>query len=120
MTTMVKPGDFFVCSWGYDETRVDFYKVISLTPSGKSVRVQRWSKRIIDDNGGPVVHAIPGESPTLVPCWDGGEQVAKVAPLEVRRLKNLGDLPWFTVNTYSVATLWDGRPQYQTGHGWGH
>ena len=32
-------GDVLVCSWGYDQTNIDFYQVIGLTKSGKSVRL---------------------------------------------------------------------------------
>ena len=45
----VQVGDFFVCSWGYDQTNVDYYKVISLTP--KCVKVQEWSKQIVQGAG---------------------------------------------------------------------
>ena len=37
--TDVKVGDVFVESWGYDQTNVDFVEVVSITKSGKSVRV---------------------------------------------------------------------------------
>jgi hypothetical protein len=35
----VKVGDIFASSWGYDQTNVDFYEVVGVTASGKSVRV---------------------------------------------------------------------------------
>ena len=34
----VQVGDLFACSWGYAQTQVDFYEVVGLTPSGKSVK----------------------------------------------------------------------------------
>ena len=35
----VEVGSFFECSWGYDQTNVDFYKVVEISPSGKTVKV---------------------------------------------------------------------------------
>jgi len=37
----VKVGDLFASSWGYDQTNVEFYKVVGLTKSGKSARVRQ-------------------------------------------------------------------------------
>lgn len=36
----LKPGDIVYCTWGYDQTNVDFYEVLSLTPSRKSATIQ--------------------------------------------------------------------------------
>ena len=82
----VEVGSFFECSWGYDQTNVDFYKVVEISPSGKTVKVQRWANKSDDLSG-------------------------RVVP---------GDRPAFTVNSYSVANLWDGRAAYQTPAGAGH
>lgn len=29
----VKPGEIYYCSWGYDQTQVEFYLVVRVTPS---------------------------------------------------------------------------------------
>lgn len=34
----VKKGDIFYASWGYDQTNIDFVKVIEISKSGKSVK----------------------------------------------------------------------------------
>ena len=34
----VKIGDIFEMSWGYDQTNVDYFQVVSLTPRGVYVR----------------------------------------------------------------------------------
>jgi hypothetical protein len=34
----VKPGDIFECSWGYDQTNVDFYIVERVTASKAEIR----------------------------------------------------------------------------------
>lgn len=131
----VKVGDFFVCSWGYDQTNVDFYKVVGLTPSGKSVKVQQWSSSASPDSGSVHDSVVPGDKPRTYVDWSGVDQdadfwtqkeqkVTKDVPVETRRLNSYGEGEskrfYFTVNSYSSASLWDGKPQYQTGYGFGH
>lgn len=36
----VKVGDVFVYTWGYDQTNVNFFQVVGITPSGKSVKLK--------------------------------------------------------------------------------
>lgn len=117
--TTVEVGSFFECSWGYDQTNVDFYKVVGISPSGKTVKVQRWANKC-DDHSGRVV---PGDRPASWPKWVNRECVGETeAKIETRRLRVWpGDnRPAFTVNSYSVANLWDGRAAYQTPVGAGH
>lgn len=121
----VKVGDFFVSSWGYDQTNVDFYKVVGLTKSGKSVRVQKWTSAVVQDNG-PQVYMVPGAGPATgawvrVPeGWNEYDRDA-VAPVETKRLRVGGyKSASFTLNSFSAAYLWDGKPEMATGFGWGH
>lgn len=103
----VSDGDFFYSSWGYDQTNVDFYRVLEVTPSGKSVKVQHWtSKNIGDDMHGSMV---PGNGP--VTSHDGVP-----APVQTKRLKDVGRAA-FHINSYSNGYHWDGTPKYQTGYG---
>lgn len=128
----VKVGDFFVSSWGYDQTNVDFYKVVALTAKG--VKVQQWSSKVVDGNDGPHDSVVPGDGPAMFSDWSAAtpemdyweRQAARKdvpAPVEQKRLKSYGyasDSVAFTVNSYSSASKWDGRPKYQTGQGYGH
>lgn len=131
-TVEVKVGDFFVCSWGYDQTNIDFYKVVGLTPSGKSVKVQKWSSAAAGPQGGPQEKVVPGSTPATyndwseVPegtdYWERQQYVqTKPVPVETKRLHKGGYKgASFTVNSYSAAYLWDGEPESQTGYGYGH
>ena len=38
---VVETGDIFCYIWGYDQTNVDWYQVLSLTKSGKSASFQK-------------------------------------------------------------------------------
>lgn len=151
----VAVGDFFVRSWGYDQTNVDFYRVVGLTPKG--VRLQQWSSATVDDNG-PTTHVVPGDGPRVRPEWpDTGQDELNAcrtcrayaddtwgpatpasavrwcvdhgprdteAPVQVKRLSSHGvDYPgvYVAVGPYGDhASKWDGKPEYETGAGWGH
>lgn len=128
----VAVGDFFYSSWGYDQTNVDFYKVVGLTPKG--VKVQKWSSAFAGgaSTGGPTEHVVPGEEPATYVDWSActGDmdywqkeeaKVVKAAPVVTKRLRDCGfSSVGFTVNSFASAFKWDGTPKYQTGSGWGH
>lgn len=128
-TTAVEVGTFMVASWGYDQTNVDFYKVVGMTASGKSVKVQRWSSTMVEDNG-PTTYVAPGEGPLVTRTWwasDGSrlnEAEETVAAIETKRLGSYGpaESPTFYIRltSYSSAGVWDGKPKYETGCGYGH
>lgn len=100
----MKIGDFLVASWGYDQTNIDFYKIVGITPSGKSVKIQKWSSAVAEDHGS-AVRVVPGDAPS-----------DPDAPIKTKRVR--GDC--VTINSYASAWLWNGKAQYQTGSGWGH
>lgn len=125
----VKVGDFFYASWGYDQTNIDFYKVVGFTPSGKSVRIQKWSSAVVQDNG-PQVYVVPGDSPATT-VWaesaDGvSTRLAEAVPVGVEtKLVQYSSfsgvpVPYLAWASYASLSLWDGKPKYETGAGWGH
>lgn len=96
----LKVGDILMCSWGYDQTNVDYYQVVAL--KGKTM----ISAREI------------GASYT-----DGYSHVVPVKD------KFIGEAKTYRVNgqnnsiaAYSFASAypWDGRPEYVTPAGMGH
>lgn len=100
----VRVGTIFARSWGYDQTNVDFYRVLGFTPSGKSVRVVKVWQRAHDD-----CHVVPTEQ-----AVEDGEVLTK-------RLVGSDARPAITVTHYGDhAYLWNGRPMYRTPHGYGH
>lgn len=101
----IQVGDIFYSSWGYDQTNVDFYQVVGLT--GASVKVRQIAQRTVRSGGAG------GDSVVAVPDHFVGEVMTK-------RIQNYRDVPTFTLNSYSDASLWDGTPKYQTGFGFGH
>jgi len=129
-------GAFLATSWGYDQTNVEFYKVVGHTKSGKSVVLQPWCSQLQDESRGSAEYVVPAGRP---------RQIAEYAPLEGaageygwgrREVTGYHDAPTFvhrarwshdadgapTATTVAghYATVWDGRPCYATAAGWGH
>lgn len=127
----VKVGDYFYASWGYDQTNIDFWKVVGLTPKG--IKVQKWQTRLATDQPGQPYHdkIVPGDGPVQRENWwdpETGERLDKpivtIAPIKTKRIQMYGtpENPKVYANWTSYASMskWDGTPKYRTGHGFGH
>jgi len=44
----VKVGDIFYTSWGYDQTNIDFVKVVALSPTGKTALCKMMSQKVTE------------------------------------------------------------------------
>lgn len=97
----IEVGSIFSSSWGYDQTNVDFYEVVALTPKG--VRVKGIRKTLSETGRGVV--PVPGSFRT-----EGAGDLKRLQAYEFRGEHNV----YFTVNSYSSASLWDGQPEYDT------
>lgn len=107
-TPQVEVGSIFECSWGYDQTNVDFYLVVGLTKSGKSVRVQRIGSRTVDAHGPGGNRVVPN------PEHVRGE-------VRTKRLRASSYHHWaFAARSFADAYLWDGQAQYETDSVFGH
>lgn len=99
----LKVGDILYCSWGYDQTQVDFYEIVDLI--------------------GPTMVAMREVSQKVVRSWrDAAEYVAaepgKFVGSVLRKKVSPGNR--VKINSYSSAYKWDGEPKYQTGAAAGH
>jgi hypothetical protein len=126
-------GTIYSRSWGYDQTNVDYYELVSISKTGKTGKarqVKTVAAAVLEDDpfrqSDLVCAAIgpdrfvtdgrcarcsnrhPGE-----PGWDGH------AFTDLYTWKASTDQ--VTVTTYGDhAYRWDGEPDYQTAFGWGH
>jgi hypothetical protein len=96
-----KEGSILYSSWGYDQTNVDFYQVTKI--SGAVITVRPIKSDILDSPGGSrddrvvaLPNAFSGPEIRLRPTSSG-------VSIKGHR-----------------ASLWDGRPVYQTAFGYGH
>ena len=101
---LVNVGDVYVCSWGYDQTNVDFYKVTRKMK--KSIKIVGIGKRVVENNVQsslvvPELDHMFRKDCTKFPTDMNGKAVLRI-------------------NSFSFADPWDGTPQRQTNPGWGH
>lgn len=109
-------GDILSCSWGYDQTRVDFYQVVKVT--AKTVTVREIAKRYVTRGYG-------GEA-TVMPVVDAF--VANEKPLASRRFhfpqatsyrdREYNENKWrysIRVTDFSHAHLWAGDACHESG-----
>jgi len=113
----VTVGEFFVCSWGYDQTNIDFYKVVGVT--AKQIKIQQWSSKRTEDQ-----HLVPGDGPLVRThyAYDGVTDYDSHARREVRteakttskKVHRSSFGPAVSLTTYSFAHRWDGKPESDT------
>ena len=117
-------GDILVSSWGYDQTNIDFYRVVGLTASGKSVRIVPVAQRVHSYSKG-CEHVVPGEGVQRL-RGDQGPTTSLIRWYEVHswfqgepRIEE-GWCVGVPMGYKSTAHLWGGQPVFQTAAGWGH
>lgn len=108
----VKVGDIFYCSWGYDQTNVNWYEVVRLT--GQGVEVQAIRSEIVGSSGMGSDSVVPVPGSPL-----GREDVLIRGERKVCRLKDWGGSAGIVLGDYT-AILWDGKPKHETSSGYGH
>ncbi|MGO1400976.1 MAG: hypothetical protein ACTHUY_01100 [Flaviflexus sp.] len=97
--SVIAPGTIFASSWGYDQTNVDFYRVIkasaktvTLAKIGQGVQsVDSWASECVI----PVKDQFEGEAFRRKINYSFGE-------------------PTVAINSYEYARLWDGKPAFQS------
>ena len=98
----VEVGDVFACSWGWEQTNVDFYKVTKVTATQVTV-VELESKAIEYDD-----RTMTGKR---VPSNDVKENKKPIRRKIFGRKSDESRPPMFKPESYSGAHLWDGKPQ---------
>lgn len=113
-------GDYIVVSWGYDQTNIDFYEVVSLTKSGKSIRIQKVQPKIVNETRFSVA-LMPTTNPAQRTVDIDGEQVTVNHDIMTKRI---GRSSWdgkITISMdHGVGRLWGGTPEYATHPHYGH
>ena len=102
----MKENDILYSSWGYDQTNVDFYKVVKL--SGSFATIVNIPRRI--------VRSVRG-SDFVMPVTDPVE--AKHLAMR-RKIHGSGSGEYLKIKSYAYAWLWDGKEIAKTASGYGH
>lgn len=110
-----KVGDILRCSWGYDQTNVDWYQVIAVTKA--SVKIRAIASKVVADNG-PSTLVVPVPGSFLAPSgnWKKDDPAYSEKGATKRFRASGGDLGYSVrIESYSSAYLWDGKPAHETG-----
>lgn len=101
-------GAILSASWGYDQTNVCFYMVTRTTPT--SVYVVKVNS-IVTETGTSAARAMP--------CPKRTRYNVTAEPVR-KKVQTYNGRQYVRISDYKSAYQWDGTPQYQTGHGFGH
>ena len=116
--TKPQVGDILYSSWGYDQTNIEFFKVIKV--SEFSVWIQEIGKQVVEVTGWAHQNVVPVDSPEYqVRNWDvPGEYITKTHPIKRHKIKHFTwkdeESYYVTLNSFSYASLWDGKPKGQS------
>lgn len=101
----LKVGDTFICSWGYDQTNIDFYEIVE--KKNKSVVIRGITKLRRDGEHMTYDYVTPH------PPRAGGEYTTE----PMLKVPQDGHI---TISSFQWAYLWDGRDRTETAFGFGH
>lgn len=106
----LKMGDILYSSWGYDQTNINFYQ-ITREVGTNTVELREIASKTISDNG-PTTYVSAVKDAFLLPRseWD------KTGETLTRRVSD-GRIK---ISEVQSAYIWDGKPKYETGFGFGH
>ena len=115
----VKVGDIFYTSWGYDQTNVEFYKVVRATKSSVWIQQTGQTREDAAYGGGDYwTTKSTGEvGSRQVYNSETGEYEVKYPPITMHRIQYGFGKPAIKISYSSIGWLWDGQPkQASTGH----
>ena len=119
----VKPkvGDILYSSWGYDQTNIEFFKVVKV--SEFSVWIQEIGKKVVEVTGWAHQNVVPVDSPEYqVRNWDNEKDdwdnvnpfITKTHPIQRKKIQPSFSGYGVSLNSFSSAFLWDGKPKGQS------
>jgi len=98
----LKVGDIYYSSWGYDQTNIDFYKIVDV--KGAKATLVKIAKSYLDSEFAYEDKVVP--APNVIV----GKPMNKI-------VDQFGN---FNIASYAGAYKWNGEPKYQTASGYGH
>jgi predicted small integral membrane protein len=101
-TTPIAVGSIFRMSWGYDQTNVNFFQAVAVTPSG--VKVKEIASKGVEGTEGFMCQNVVAVKDSFLSSSMWVDQ-AKGA---FRRVTN----GHFTFKGRYFVSLWDGKPTY--------
>jgi hypothetical protein len=112
-----KVGDILYSSWGYDQTNIEYFKVVKV--SEFSVWIQPLKSKALRQVGWAHYEVVPSDEVSTTYKWlETGERIE--VPVGVSRHKiqqgftHNPNVYWVRLNSFSHATLWDGQPKTES------
>lgn len=94
----VNKGDIFYNSWGWEQTNIDFYEVVSVTKSGKTATLRKLASNDVEDEGG----FMTGKTTAIAGEYRGEAFKKRVNDYDGRAYMSMD---------YGSLTPWDGEPK---------
>jgi hypothetical protein len=108
-----KVGDILYSSWGYDQTNIEFFKVVKT--SEFSVWIQKVGSKVVEVTGWAHQDVVPTDTSTYeVKNWDAPGYTTNVYPIRRYKIQKSFSGYGVSLNSYSAAFLWDGKPKGQS------
>ena len=92
-------GDILCCSWGYNMILVDFYKVVKITPSGKSISVVGMGSECVEGEAGYSGFVMPS-------------QYEDTTVIKNKRITKYDNSYGIKISSCQHAYTWNGEKQY--------
>lgn len=103
-------GKIFYSSWGYEQTNIDFYKVIGVSKSGKSITLQQIGGKVVEHAGFCSEYVVPNEEKEIgEPIRNRRLNVSKYSGQSFVNVSRRED--WT-----NYAYEWGGQPLLQTDY----
>jgi len=101
---IMKVNDILVSCWGYEQTNVNFYKVVAVT--AKSVKVVGVGQKIVKRE--------TGLSDYVIPDLNAGNDYARMEN-KMKKVKLTKDgREFISISSFERAYVWSGSSVYQT------
>lgn len=105
-TQTISIGDFFVASWGYEQTNITFFEVVGKTAKSLRLREVNQDKTPSLDLHGHADTTAGGQAVPLQGNFRG----------EAFTKRYSKDRAVIMIQSYMCATPWDGRPESYTSY----
>ena len=115
----LKVGDILYCSWGYDQTNVDYFRVSEIIGKRKIKIVGLGTSAESDgihDKATP--QEVGGNHWTRKQYYCEIDKKWKTKNIELVKFANSNNS--VKISSFAYAYLWDGKPKYQTNAYMGH
>lgn len=93
--TSLVVGDILYSSWGYEQTNIDFYQVVEVSDTKKTVKIREIESKNFSKDGNWTGSKVP----------DVGNFIGEAKTKKVQPNNYIG------LNSYSSASKWDGLPK---------